>query len=356
MAAPRKKPPVKKAPAKKPPVKKPDVKSPAETRKPISRKQMGTNRLQNLINEGAEGRRLSVQGSNPKQLNFSYTEPKPQKTGRPNRATTPRVINQGYTPGSASRAVVPSTSASATSSAGSKTLAFLRGVGSRAAGAAGAIVDPTFLSGKGEGKLNNDPVTRYLEDISTMSAMNKKMKREIRQGPALAVTGVKEGVIGKTRSLRNKTGQNRPEYPTWRNKPKVSESSSSSTYSGYGTSNIPKKIRNPYSGYGTSNVPKKEKSEASGATQKGPTTTRPKPLNTLAADYAAKQQGQNQGQAKAKSAATTPNPPRPPNQVAKSAPVKKVGRLTRAEREGLSTDRMQRKPKGNLLGFLKKRK
>jgi hypothetical protein len=51
-----------------------------------------------------------------------------------------------------------------------------------------------------------------------------------------------------------------------------------------------------------------------------------------------------------------PNPPRPPNQVAKSATVKKVGRLTRAEREGLSTDRMQRKPKGNLLGFLKKRK
>ena len=355
MAAPKKKPPVKKPPVKKPPVKKPDVKSPAETRKSISRKQMGTNRLQNLINEGAEGRRLSVQGSNPKQLNFSYTEPKPQKTGRPNRATTPRVINQGYTPGSASRAVVPSTAASATSSAGSKTLAFLRGVGSRAAGAAGAIVDPTFLSGKGEGKLNNDPVTRSLEASSTMSAMNKKMKREIRQGSKLAVTGVKEGVIGKTRSLRNKTGQNRPEYPTWKNKPKVSKKPLENRLMkpAPGTNYTPKKplenrLMKPapgtnYSGKGTASV--------------RPTTTRPKPLNTLAADYAAKQQGQNQGQAKAKSAATTPNPPpRPPNQVAKSATVKKVGRLTRAEREGLSTDRMQRKPKGNLLDFLKKRK
>ena len=220
MAAPRPKKTVvkKKPPVKKTPVKKPDVK---KTTKP--------NKLEKLINEGAEGRRLPVQGNNPKQLNFSYTEPKPQKTGRPNRATTPRVINQSYTPGSASRAVVPSTATSAniTSSAGSKTLAFLRGVGSRAAGAAGAIVDPTFISGKGEGKLNNDPVTKYLEDISTMSAMNKKMKREIRQGPELAVTGVKEGVIGKTRSLRNRTGQNRPEYPTWKNKPKASESSSS---------------------------------------------------------------------------------------------------------------------------------
>ena len=340
-------------PKKKPLVKKPPVK---KTTKP--------NKLEKLVNTGAAERRLPVQEANPKRLTFSQPEKvrmnvmdKLLRQGTPNRATTPRVINQGYTPGSASRAVVLSTATSATSSAGSKTLAFLRGVGSRAAGAAGAIVDPTFMSGKGEGKLNNDPVTRSLEASSTMSAMNKKMKREIRQGSKLAVAGVKEGVIGKTRSLRNKTGQNGPEYPTWKNKPKASKKplenrlmkpAPGTNYSGQ-EKKIPRKPApgTNYSGQGTT----------SSTTQKGPTTTRPKPLNTLAADYAALQQGQNQGQAKAKNAAPKPNPPpRPPNQVAKSAPVKKVGRLTRAEREGLSTDRMQRKPKGNLLDFLKKRK
>lgn len=93
-------------------------------------------------------------------------------------------------------------------------------------------------------------------------------------------------------------------------------------------------------------------SEASSTTQNRPTTTRPKPMNTKAADYAAMQQGQ----AKVKSAATKPTPKSRPSQVVPSAPVKRGGLLSRTEREGLSTDRMQRKPKGNLLGFLKKRK
>ena len=317
---------------KKPPVKKPPVK---KTTKP--------NKLEKLVNKGAEGRRLSVQGSNPKQLNFSYTEPKPQKTGRPNRATTPRVINQGYTPGSASRAVVPSTSASAkiTSSAGSKALALLKGV-AKGSGILGAITSP-ITSAVPAGAGSTVPG-------QAQKAVEKKMKREIRQGSKLAVTGVKEGIIGSTRSLRNKTGQNRPEYPTWKNKPKASKKPLENRFMkpapGTNYSGQEKKIpRKPapgtnYSGQGTT----------SSTTQKGPTTTRPKPLNTLAADYAAKQQGQNQGQAKAKNAAPKPRP------VASSAPVKKVGRLTRSEREGLPTDRMQRKPKGNLLGFLKKRK
>ncbi len=95
-------------------------------------------------------------------------------------------------------------------------------------------------------------------------------------------------------------------------------------------------------------------SEASGATQNRPTTTRPKPMNTKAADYAAMQQGQVK--AKAKSAAPSPTPKSRPSQVIPSAPVKRGGLLSRTEREGLSTDRMQRKPKGTLLGFLKKRK
>lgn len=86
----------------------------------------------------------------------------------------------------------------------SKVSGLLKGGG--VATAIAAIVDPTFLSGKGEGKLNNDPVTRSLEASSTMSAMNKKMKREIRQGSKLAVTGVKEGT---TRRLAP-TGSRKP--------------------------------------------------------------------------------------------------------------------------------------------------
>tara|TARA_R110000868_G_scaffold8081_2_gene41780 strand:- start:7903 stop:8898 length:996 start_codon:yes stop_codon:yes gene_type:complete len=158
--------------------KKTDVKSPAETRKSISRKQTGTSRPARGVESGS----LRDKALKEAQANARS-------------ATTPKTSNAGL----------------------------LRSFGARAVGAAGAIVDPTFLSGKGEGKLNNDPVTRSLEASSTMSAMNKKMKREIRQGPKLAVTGVKEGIIGKTRSLRNKTGQNRPEYPTWKNKPKASK-------------------------------------------------------------------------------------------------------------------------------------
>ena len=86
----------------------------------------------------------------------------------------------------------------------SKVSGLLKGGG--VATAIAAIVDPTFLSGKGEGKLNNDPVTRSLEASSTMSSMYKKQKREIRQGPKLAVAGVKEGT---TRSLAPK-GSRKP--------------------------------------------------------------------------------------------------------------------------------------------------
>jgi hypothetical protein len=89
-----------------------------------------------------------------------------------------------------------------------------------------------------------------------------------------------------------------------------------------------------YTGYGTWNAPKKKKKPSDAFTLgSGAQTTGNKPFS-----------------------GTAPNPPSRPNQAAPAASVKKVGRLSRTEREGLSTDRMQRKPKGNLLGFLKKRK
>jgi hypothetical protein len=94
----------------------------------------------------------------------------------------------------------------------------------------------------------------------------------------------------------------------------------------------PKKPKGTYSGYGTFNAPKKKPSDAF-TLGSGAQTTGNKPPSGAA-----------------------PKPNLRPNQVAPAATVKKVGRLSRTEREGLSTDRMQRKPKGNLLGFLKKRK
>lgn len=85
-----------------------------------------------------------------------------------------------------------------------------------------------------------------------------------------------------------------------------------------------------YSGYGTSNVPKKSGSSDAFTLGSGAQTTGGNPVSRAA-----------------------PKPNLRPRKVASSAPV---ARLSRTEREGLSTDRMQRKPKGNLLGFLKKRK
>lgn len=104
----------------------------------------------------------------------------------------------------------------------------LRATGSRAFGAFGAIVDPTFMSGKGEGKLNNDPVTKYVERSSTMKGVEKKFKREIRQGTELAKTGVKTGIRGSTTYLSSRVGAARPEYPS-SNKGKASSVSMTGT-------------------------------------------------------------------------------------------------------------------------------
>lgn len=292
MAAPKKKPPVKKSPVKKPPVKKKPSFLRKDTPRPARDVKPGDLRSQTLTNDN---------------------KPRPA-----------RDLNKG----GLRAQYLKSANAGGGSAVARGGSAVARGLIKKipVVGAALGFIADAAPAGTGS-----------TVPGQAQKAVQKKMKREIRQGPTLAVTGVREGVIGKTRSLRDKTGQNRPEYPTWKNKPKASKKP------------LENRLMKPapgtnYSGQGTT----------SSTTQNRPTTTRPKPLNTLAADYAAKQQGQNQGQAKAKNAAPKPTPkPRP---VASSAPVKKVGRLTRTEREGLSTDRMQRKPKGNLLGFLKKRK
>jgi hypothetical protein len=108
-----------------------------------------------------------------------------------------------------------------------------------------------------------------------------------------------------------------------------------------------------------------------GTTSVRPTTTRPKPMNTKVAPStytgygtwnAPKKSGSSDAFTLGSGAQmgggnpvsrAAPKPNLRPRKVASSAPV---ARLSRTEREGLSTDRMQRKPKGNLLGFLKKRK
>jgi hypothetical protein len=162
------------------------------------------------------------------------------------------------------------------------------------------------------------------------------MKREIRQGPKLAVTGVKEGTtrrlapIGSRKPApgANYSGQGNPSAASGFGK-RISEGAKF------------ERLRASRAALAT---------KSSGGTQNKPTTTLPKPTNTKAADYAALQQG------RAKDKSAVPKPNLRPNPVAPAASVKKVGRLSRTEREGLSTDRMQRKPKGNLLGFLKKRK
>jgi hypothetical protein len=194
----------------------------------------------------------------------------------------------------------------------SKVSGLLKGGG--VATAIAAIVDPTFLSGKGEGKLNNDPVTRSLEASSTMSAMNKKMKREIRQGSKLAVTGVKEGT---TRRLAS-TGSRKPA-------PSANYSGQAkSTYSGYGNFKTPK-AKSTYSGYGDFKTPKVQSNSS----------------NTAATTAAS---GSNGGGSQAAN-------------VAKAGGKAKVGRQTRYQRNETAMEQRKRsssKPKKSIFSLFRK--
>jgi hypothetical protein len=68
-------------------------------------------------------------------------------------------------------------------------------------------------------------------------AVQKKMKREIRQGPKLAVTGVKEGIRGSTTYLSSKAGSGRPEYPSSNRGKKASAIMPKISMSGGGVNN-----------------------------------------------------------------------------------------------------------------------
>jgi len=289
MAAPRPKKKTiikKKAPAKKVPIKKTDVKSPEETRKSISRKQVGTSRPAKDFNKG--GLRAKVLQD-------------------------------------------------AAKSAASRTI--LR-TGLKVAGPVGALVSMTVPAGEGS-----------TVPGQAQKAVEKKMKREIRQGPELAVTGVKEGIIGRTGSLKNKTGQSRPEYrtwQTWKNKGKkasVSPTTGSrkpapgSNYSGQEKKKIPMKPApgsnysgksSTYSGYGTFNTSKIK----TNATNTAATST-----------AAASSGGESQAATVAKAGGSATN-------VSKT----KVGRQTRYQRDELAMEqkRSSSRPKKSIFSLFRK--
>jgi hypothetical protein len=222
MAAPRpKKPVVKKAPIKKKPsFLKKDTPRPARDLKKGDTK--------DLRNRFAKGNKPNVGTvKSPAETRASiFRKTRPAKDLKPSNVSDLR-----------NQFLKRSQSSAANIAKASRVGGVLRAAGSRAFGAIGAIVDPTFMSGKGEGKLNNDPVTKYVERSSTMKGVEKKFKREIRQGTELAVTGVKTGIRGSTTYLSSRVGTGRPEYPS-SNKGKAS--GKSSEYSGYGTFNVPK--------------------------------------------------------------------------------------------------------------------
>jgi hypothetical protein len=91
----------------------------------------------------------------------------------------------------------------AAKSAASRTIGTVLRTGLRVAGPIGALASMTVPAGEGS-----------TVPGQAQKAVQKKMKREIRQGPKLAVTGVKEGIRGSTTYLSSKAGSGRPEYPS----------------------------------------------------------------------------------------------------------------------------------------------
>lgn len=123
----------------------------------------------------------------------------------------------------------------AAKSAASRTIGTVLRTGLRVAGPVGALASMTVPAGEGS-----------TVPGQAQKAVEKKMKREIRQGPKLAVTGVKEGTtrrLAPTGSRKPAPGSNysgqekkKPMKPA----PGSNYSGKSSTYSGYGNFNPPK--------------------------------------------------------------------------------------------------------------------
>jgi hypothetical protein len=179
------------------------------------------------------------------------------------------------------------------------------------------------MSGKGEGKLNNDPVTKYVERSSTMKGVEKKFKREIRQGTELAVTGVKEGIRGSTTYLSSKAGSGRPEYPSSNRGKKASAIMPKVSMAGGGVNkpNGTSSTGYPFSkGKGTAALPKDKTS----------------PSNTAATSAAASSNGGTSQAAKAKT---------------------KVGRQTRYQRNETAMEQRKSssgKPKKSIFSLFRK--
>jgi hypothetical protein len=125
--------------------KKPEKKKPAAKKKPPAKGKINFKEIipEELSRSGEpDTSRPRSTLKRPSQL--PVVQEKKARTGNVNRAKPPRVIRGGYTPGSASRAVVPYTGTVSTAKG------FARVAAARAIGAIGAIVDPNFMNYKSE--------------------------------------------------------------------------------------------------------------------------------------------------------------------------------------------------------------
>jgi hypothetical protein len=112
------------------------------------------------------------------------TERNKKIRGNPNLAKTPDVIKQGYTPGSASRAVTPYSGASKTATSAIKEgLKF----GSKILGAAAFIVDPSFMSTKTGGAAGEG------SDKPTGPLMKGNSRSKIASRPEYPGSNVRKG-------------------------------------------------------------------------------------------------------------------------------------------------------------------
>lgn len=134
---PKKKPPAKKVPAKKAPAPAKDLK-PGDSRSSYL-KRASNNPVGDFLKEAQKARQLPVVTEQPKKVR-----------GNPNMARPSKVIKQGYTPGSASRAVVPYQGAAKRGIAAAAGIALRTAV--RYAGPVGALVGMTTEVGAGSDK------------------------------------------------------------------------------------------------------------------------------------------------------------------------------------------------------------
>jgi hypothetical protein len=211
----------------------------------------------------------------------------------------------------------------AAKSAASRTIGTVLRTGLKVAGPVGALASMTVPAGEGS-----------TVPGQAQKAVEKKMKREIRQGPKLAVTGVKEGITGPTPRLRKEQlgeikyrtpiGPKRPSNQIGLNEPPRWRKDASWKYN----SPIgPKKAStgSPFS-----------KGKGNAALPKGKTS----PSNTAATSAAAGSSGGSQAAAVAKAGSSKT----------------KVGRQTSYQRNELAMEqkRSSNRPKKSIFSLFRK--